>query len=172
MKRSIFQDVPDEIDESWTAGFLIGGMAVSNIQTIALSYKVAGDLLLQAALSSGTAYEFSYPILFNYRHCIELYLKTILQPQKTNHDLKKLLEDLENYCLQNYSQKLPTWFKTVVLEFDEFDSRSTSFRYEQVISSKSSGISNELWIDLHILQKVMDRLHKAFQWLIKNKINS
>lgn len=172
MNYSIFQEVPDEIDESWTHGFLVGGMATNDIQSVASAYKLAGDTLLQEALSGGAACEFCYPIIFTYRHCIELYLKTILQPQRPTHNLEALAQDLEDYCLQHYNQPLPNWFKAVILEFDEFDSRSTTFRYDSKVTSKNSGNIDERWIDLPLLQRTMNKLQKAFEWLIQGKAAS
>lgn len=48
----LFQEPPEDLDETWRHGTLIGGMAgVSDTFALAESYKLAGDLLVDAAHS-------------------------------------------------------------------------------------------------------------------------
>lgn len=89
----IFQDVPDEIDETWQHGVLIGGMAsIRDLSQVARAYKLAADELVAAALARFEALEIDYPILFLYRHTIELYLKAMLRTPPEHHDLNGLME--------------------------------------------------------------------------------
>lgn len=86
--QSIFQDVSENISEEWDWGVLVGGMAEEHdAAAIARAYKIAGDILTSEALNDGEAYEIAYPILFMYRHALELYLKAVVQPQKLNHSM-------------------------------------------------------------------------------------
>ena len=75
----IFQGLPDEITEDWNYGIIVGGMASSDL-LIARAYKSAGDMLIHQALQSREPYEAAYPIIFVYRHAIELHLKLIVYP--------------------------------------------------------------------------------------------
>lgn len=173
--QKIFQDVPLEIDETWRHGAVLGGMATQayDRRSVADAYKLAGDVLIHQALSRSEAYELIYPILFNYRHCLELYMKILVQPQKTNHNFEYLVYELVEYVKKHYGIELPHWFKERILEFDEFDPRATTFRYDDVgIVSKKTGDIGEFWIDLAYLLKVMDVIQRNFHRLIEgNKIN-
>jgi len=73
-----FQEVPEEIDETWQHGTLIGGMAGRDLLQVARAYKTAADELAKLALSRYEPHELDYPVLFLYRHAIELYLKSML----------------------------------------------------------------------------------------------
>ena len=57
MKTSVgrvFQDLPDELEESWVQGVLVGGMAsVPEEFELARSYAEAGRQLVDPALMSG-----------------------------------------------------------------------------------------------------------------------
>ncbi|HEY8837848.1 MAG TPA: hypothetical protein VIO16_09260 [Dehalococcoidia bacterium] len=75
----VFQDIPDELDESWTHGVLVGGMAsASDDVELARAYAAAGAQLIGPALESKEAWRLAYPIFHVYRHALELYLKAVL----------------------------------------------------------------------------------------------
>lgn len=149
----IFQDVPDAIDETWEHGVMIGGMAMRDRLQLARAYKQAADALVTQALSHHEAEELAYPIIFQYRHCIELYIKALLKAPPENHDLNGLMLLLQ----QQVGRNLVPWIADRVREFHDIDQTSDVFRY-------AGGPScNELWIDLHQLKTVMDRLAEAFE---------
>lgn len=106
----IFQDIPDEISEDWNYGVIVGGMASSDL-LIARAYKTAGDTLVQAALESREPHEVTYPIIFVYRHALELYLKLIVKPAIKNHNLDVLLEAFERICIDQYGRQYPAGLK-------------------------------------------------------------
>ena len=56
--------MPDEIDDTWQHGVVIGGMASRNLSQVARAYKTAADELLKQALSRYEPHEFDYPIFF------------------------------------------------------------------------------------------------------------
>ncbi len=97
-------------------------------------------------------YEIDYPIIFLYRHCVELYLKAILTTPPETHDLNRLMELLE----KQVGKKVAAWVGGRVRDFHKIDQISDLFRYP-------GGPWNELWIDLHQLKTVMDRLVEAFE---------
>lgn len=162
----IFQEPPEELDETWRHGSLLGGMCGDIVDpfTLADSYKLASDILIESALSSGEPYELLYPVIYNYRHATELYLKAILLPTQKNHNLKALFQDLRELLAQKYSVVIPSWFENVILAFDDFDPSSTTFRYGDTgVFSHSTRNRGEFWIDLHHLKRLMAWVTIAFQ---------
>src|SRR5207249_12268113 len=105
----IFEEPPEELDESWTHGVLVGGMAsATDSIEIACAYRTAADSLIAPALKSGEAWRFTYPILFLYRHALELHLKAILQPSKRTHELRPLIREFEKLVKTRFGENLPT----------------------------------------------------------------
>jgi len=97
---------------------------VNTILGIANAFKLAGDILIDRVLASDIkAYEIVYPVLYNYRHCLELYLKAVLKGIK-GHQLLEMMEKLEEQIQKELNAKLPAWFRKWILEFDEFNRRS------------------------------------------------
>lgn len=85
----VFRDVPDEIDESWTHGVLVGGMASApDDLELAQAYAEAAAQLIDLALESGEAWRLTYPIFYLYRHALELYLKAVVRPSRPRHELR------------------------------------------------------------------------------------
>ncbi|MDA3859386.1 MAG: HEPN domain-containing protein [Roseovarius sp.] len=69
-------------------------------------------------------YVASFPIIFLYRHSVELALKGIILRQTgstiVGHELGKLLSGVSG---------LPDWAEAWITELDELDARSTALRY-------------------------------------------
>jgi len=170
--NKIFEDVPDTIDESWTHGALLGGMAHGAYSQLAIadSYVRAGDTLVESVLKGGDGYELAYPILFTYRHAIELYLKIVLRPSRRDHPLDDLLADFRSYVQTAFHQEVPAWFTAQVLEFHTFDPRSTLFRYEEAgAASQRLKAQGEFWVDLRALRQKMERLRQGFHAVINKQ---
>jgi len=162
----LFQEAPEELDETCRHGSLVGGMVNGALDMFALadSYKLAGDTLVDAALSTVEAYELIYPIMYNYRHAMELYLKDVYPPKNRNHDLQPLLQKLRDILQREHSTAIPIWFENVVLAFADFDPESTTFRYsDSGIFSRRTGDSGEFWIDLVHVKKLMGWVAESFQ---------
>ena len=142
--RPIFQALPEDLDETWRHGSLVGGIVDGTFDTFTLadSYRLAGDMLVEAALSATEGYELIYPIIYNYRHATELYLKAVLSPANKNHNLNLLLQKLREFLTREYETVIPSWFENVVLTFDDFDSDSATFRYgDSAVFSRRTGDS-------------------------------
>lgn len=152
LRTPLFQDVPEEIDEDWRHGVLIGGMACRDLPQVARAYKTAADELLKQALSQFEPHEIDYPIFFLYRHCIEVYLKAMLASPPLTHDLGNLIRLLE----EQVGAKISPWVKDRLWDFQRLDQHSDLFRYADLPAV------GELWIDFHHLKLVMDRLTEAF----------
>lgn len=152
---SVFQELPPDLGETHKHGVLFGGMTPQDILSFARSYKQAGDTLVQSALESGAPYELTYPILYSYRHAIEIYLKAIVKPAKLNHNLASLVKQFN----QKYNRKLSWWAQNLLDQFHDIDEKSTAFRYGERLPDE------EYWIDLNQLRDVMDVLCKGFEEL-------
>lgn len=149
----IFQEIPDEIDETWQHGAIIGGMAFRDRRQVARSYKLAADELVALALTKHEPHELDSPILFLYRHTVELYLKAALTTPPEHHDLSELIHLLES----EGGGQLPDWLRKRLWDFHEIDLQSSIFRYAD------PGPPGELWIDFHQLQTVTDKLVEGFE---------
>lgn len=155
----IFQEVPDEINEDWRHGVLVGGIVSRDLPQVARTYKLATDELVKQALASYEPHELDYPILFLYRHTVELYLKAALTKPPEHHDLSRLIQLLEAEC----GNKLAGWIKDRLWDFHKMDHMSAIFRYADPPPD------GELWIDFHRLQLVIDRTVEAFEQYIGEK---
>lgn len=149
----LFQEPPDELDETWRHGVLLGGMAERRWADVAHSYKLAADELVEKALKSGEPHELDYPILFLYRHSIEVYLKAMLKDPPGHHDIERLTELLE----KQHAGKIQGWVRDRLRDFHRIDGISDVFRYA------GGPAEGELWLDLHHLKVVMGRLCTAFE---------
>lgn len=153
----LFQDLPENLDESWRHGTVVGGMAeFGDGFALAEYYKLAGDKLVDAALSSDEAFELIYPIIYNYRHATELYLKAAVSGQRETHDLLLLSQEFKKILKSEFDAILPDWFENIILAFNDFDPNSTKFRY-------GGFIPGEFWLDLPHMKNLMDWLAESFQ---------
>lgn len=169
----IFDELPDDLDETWRHVCVVGGMCSGEFDTFTLaeSYQLAGDTLVEAALSTVEPHELIYPIIYNYRHATELYLKALLSPNKKNHDLRSLLENLRDFLSAEFSATMPTWFENVIMAFDDFDSDSTTFRYgETGVFSRRTGGQGEFCVNLPHIKQLMSRMGSAFHRIRQAKM--
>jgi hypothetical protein len=126
--------------------------------------------LVKECLDRGEAYELVYPIIFNYRHSLELYLKLATNASKKTHRLPELIVELEKYARGKYDGDLPVWFKDRVLEFDDFDAGATVFRYDDLgVEQRSTGDKGEFWVCLRNLQQVTTDLQSALREVVKER---
>ena len=150
----IFREYSDEILKRNV--WMIGGMvANTDILSLANSYKTAGDILVDVGLKDEQNKELIYPAIFNYRHSTELYLKAVLPNYKDTHKLKNLYSDFKILMKEKSNQDIPTWFENIIIAFDEFDPKGTSFRYGNEV------YRDELFVDLIHIKKMMDYLAKS-----------
>lgn len=120
--------------------------------------------MVDTALSAVEAYELVYPIIYNYRHATELYLKGILSPKAKDHDLQTLLQQLRDYLKREHATVIPTCFENVVLAFADFDPDSTTFRYaDEHVFSRRTGNGGEFWVDLLHVKKLIGWVAESFQ---------
>lgn len=159
LNSPIFQQPSDEVDETWQHGVLIGGMACRDLLQVAKAYKLAADELLKQALSKYDLHELDYPILFLYRHTVEVYLKAALDNPPERHDLSRLIQLLE----AESGKKIAGWVRDRLWDFHRIDKMAALFRYADPPED------GELWIDFHQLQAVIDKLVDAVEQYIDGK---
>jgi hypothetical protein len=156
----LFQEPPENLDESWRHGTVIGGMAeVGDSFALAESYKLAGDMLADAARSADEIYELIYPVIYNYRHATELYLKATVANYREDHDLSWLLQEFKKVMKSEFDSTPPKWFENVILAFNDFDPNSTTFRY----GGFAPFLQGEVWVDLVHMKTLMGWLAQSFQ---------
>lgn len=110
---------------------LIGGFAdLQGLLTIAESYKNRADELVDIAIQSrDMAYEYTFPVLYLYRHALELFLKSISQDYKRSHRFDDFIENLKKMAEKKLPEGILAALVTRISEFKEIDERSTRFRY-------------------------------------------
>ena len=163
---SLFAELPDDLDGTWQHGFIVGGMAHhTDPFTVARAYVNAGDVLTEHPTDKGEPWEVAYPVLFLYRHAIELYLKAIVQPQQDTHDLSQLTLRFIDYVTNELGETVPDWFQQYLREFSAIDPRSTAFRYVDGRATRPLIESNEAWVEFAHLREVVGALVAIFERL-------
>jgi DNA-binding transcriptional MerR regulator len=166
----IFKEFSDELlgGKTW----LIGGMAdFHDKMSLANSYKMAGDALVDIGMDDEENVNFIYPAIYNYRHATELFLKAVLsidnsqKPQKgKTHNLQLLYKDFKDLLSKRFYAIPPKWFENIILAFDDFDPNGTTFRYGVMISK------DEMIVDLLHIKKLMGWFTESCQ-IIKKKLS-
>ena len=153
----LFRDLPEELNEDWRHGAIIGGMGeLSDLFSLADSYKMAGDILVDAALSNDEVCDLICPIIYNYRHATELYLKAIVSKQKKDHNLLWLLNEFKLLLKSEFRTELPDWFEGILHSLNDFDPNGTIFRY-------GGACPGEAWADIEHMKTLMGWMARSFQ---------
>ena len=138
----ILQEPPDGLDETWRHGVFLNGGSVDGYLALARSYKESADALLDSALKSGEPREWGYPVLFAYRHTLELYLKVVGEVGVNTHSLRKCVDLIE----QRHGQRIPSPAREWIIELDGIDPGGTAFRYADGQVEESLRYA-EYWVD-------------------------
>lgn len=155
----VFRDVPDEIDESWTHGVLVGGMASApDDLDVARAYAEAAAHLVDSALASAEAWRLTYPIFYLYRHSLELYLKAVVRPSAPRHELRPLVEQFEKLLHEQLGTALPPHLRRDLLVFATVDPDSQGFRYTRTTTGKPRLLPGEYWVSLRELRRFAEEL--------------
>jgi hypothetical protein len=154
----VFGEPPDELDETWVHGMLVGGMAAEPDQlTLARAYADAASHLIDPALASGEPWRLCYPILYLYRHALELYLKTALPPsRRPRHDLRPLLRQFETLLHDQLGVVIPDHVLDDLRTLATIDPDAQGFRYTHTREGHSQFLPGEYWVSLRDLQRFME----------------
>lgn len=163
--RPIFEEPPEGLDDGVPRfGHLIAAMGGMEGIEMARAFAVAGDRLLAAAADQGETWEAAHPILFCYRHTLELYLKALVEPGQRHHKLDALWQALLRRIDGRYSAGQIAWLGERITEFHSIDPGSTAFRFHD---AHPQGIDPELWVDFHHLKRTTCTMFQALEriWL-------
>ena len=156
-KIPIFQEPPEQVDETWTYGAMVGGLGwLTQQQDIARSYRRAATTLIEKALDERLSWEIVYPVLFLYRHAVEINLKSLFPSSLKQHSLVEMIEKVDQQIRNVLHPAEADWVRSRLEEFAKIDPQSTAFRYA---GSKLNGHlrhDGEWWIDFGHLQQTME----------------
>jgi hypothetical protein len=156
----LFQEPPDDLDETWRHGILFCGGGMQEYLELARNYRHIAENLLDAALKSGEPLDYAYPVLFAYRHTLELYLKIVGEIDEVTHSLEKCVRLVEMRHAKTIGSPIRDW----ILELDKIDPRGTAFRYTD---DGSSAINyTEHWLDLVQFKFAMNRIFQMLDGAI------
>ena len=157
--------------------FLVEGASLARlpiwhgeISFAAAGFKSAADDMVEALCQGHTDNFWIFPIVYCYRHYLELTLKHLIELfnrfEETGeefprtHDLMELWQMVRNNCYEPEDlvsvDEIPH-VERLIGEFHEFDSRSTAFRYAERVSLSE--------IDLGNLSDVMEGLSNHLEGL-------
>lgn len=167
MNRPLFEEPSEgsERSDPWTGpkGFMIGGMALPTKNELSQQYFNAAHLLVEAIKRDELEdYKLVNPILFLYRHSLELLLKSFVC--STGHDLKALAVEFETAVKRRFSRSVPSWVMVRLREMAKIDPTSTAFRYSEKYDKtlkRHVAVDGEVYVSLEHLQVVMKALQTA-----------
>lgn len=181
-KESDIRD-PGSVDlwNGWDAAVEFG-MYAENFQAAAraLVHELMADSTFMHSLSSRASFQ-SYPVFYNYRHAFELALKGIIvagadllayegEPMNEkavyqNHSFGMLRPDLERvfegigwgWDLGVDGFETVEDFRALLAELDEFDAKSTLWRYP-VTSKGTASMETQITVNVIDFAKTMESL--------------
>ena len=166
-QHNIFTEPPDELGEyEFHFGTFAVGAGGMNEFEVARAFGEAADRLLATAAERRESWEAAYPILFCYRHALELYLKALMPNQRHGHRLGDLADSLKPHIESRYPADQVSWLLDRIAEFDRLDPKSTVFRYpDGAHSSYKAGAAPdpETWVDFRRLQRSAHKMFQGFE---------
>ncbi len=102
-----------------------------------------------------------YPVVYLFRHTMELYLKGTAQRVKAGRIIGHTLEDIINKIETSANRKIPKWVKNQLLYLDSFDKEATVFRYPDEQDFY------EYVVDLNQLNYLITKLCDLFETQLK-----
>jgi hypothetical protein len=152
----ILQEPPEDLEETWSHGIILNGGGVHQYLELARNYRQGADALLESALRSGDPRDWGYPVLFAYRHTLELYLKIIGDIEAPIHSLKRCVHLVERRHKERIGSPMREW----IVEFDKIDPYGTAFRYAD--DEARTLTYAEFWIDFAQLKHAMGLVFEVF----------
>jgi hypothetical protein len=155
----LIQEPPDDLDDTWRHGiFLVGGGRYEYLE-LARNYRQVAESTLRTAIHKDEIEGWAYPILFAYRHTLELYLKLIGEIDVVTHSLRACVELVEKRRGERFPSPIRSW----ILELDQVDPRGTAFRYPEEDCALNHHY--EEWFDFQhfhfAMKQVFDILDRA-----------
>jgi hypothetical protein len=151
----LIQEPPEDLDETWRHGILLVGGGRYQYLELARNYRHGAETMLKTAIKKDEVDDWAYPVLFAYRHTLELYLKLIGEIDVITHSLKKCAELVE----KRYGVRLPSPIREWILELEGIDPSGTAFRYADEDSTLDQHY--EQWFDFQHFQFAMKHVFEA-----------
>jgi hypothetical protein len=154
LNSPILQEPPENLDETWRHGVLwVGGHGQERFE-LARNYRCVAEKMLDTALENDEARLWLCPVLFAYRHTLELYLKTIGNINEHTHSLAECARRVEKLHGEKFNPLVKGWIE----ELDKIDPHpGTTFRYE---ADQKQQDYAEYWVDLHQFKFAMGQVFK------------
>lgn len=175
MHRPLFEELTakHERPDEWSSppSFVVGGMANLSYQHLGQQYFNAAHMLSEHIIEKEyfADWELSNPVLYLYRHSIELFLKAIMRDSAKTHDLATLSSEYKDFIKSTFDADVPSWILDRMGELSIIDPNSTAFRYNKVFSKASKSdvpVAGEFHVDLRHLQSAMLALNTALVGVI------
>jgi hypothetical protein len=169
MSKPLFIETPDDIGRldpfDGPPGFLLGPWGPPSKLDLAEQYfDAANQLVERIKRQECEDYRLVYPVLFLYRHCLELVLKASMNHKSSHHKLRNLADDYAQYVKKHYQQDVPRWIISRLKEMAAIDPGSMAFRYaeDRYNGNKAcSPVDGDIYVEVCHLQKVMNALFGA-----------
>ena len=169
MMRPLFEDPTAEIERpdpfTGPQGFMLGGEFLPTKEEMAQQYFEAANLLVDAIKRGDMEdYRLTNPVLFLYRHALEMKLKGILPNVAKTHDLARLAGEFEDLIKRKCGRSIASWIAARLKEIAGVDPTSTAFRYSQYYCKKTKqdvSVAGETYVSLAHLQRAMTLLISA-----------
>ena len=149
----ILQELPDDLDETWRHGVPLCAHGMTTYLELARNYRHVANDLLRAALKSGEPLDLAYPVLFAYRHTLELYLKIVGEVAENTHSLRRCIDLVEK---RHPGSPIDPAIKGWILELDRIDPSGTAFRYADAKLGTPTG--SEHWLDFVQFEFAMNQV--------------
>lgn len=169
MHRPLFEEPTADLvrPNEWSEplGILVGGMANQQYQHLGQQYFNAANNLVESIKQHDVAdCDVANPVLYLYRHSLELYLKAIMQDAVKTHSLETLAEEYRSFVKHVFDADCPGWIIDRMKELGAIDPNSTAFRYNMTYNRTAKAdepVAGEYHVDLHYLQSAMIALNNA-----------
>jgi hypothetical protein len=169
MNRPLFEEPTAALErpDHWSEplGFMVGGLANQKYQHLGQQYYNAAYHLVECIKHQDIAdYEVANPVLYLYRHSIELFLKAIMLGAAKTHSLDTLADEYRGFIKSEFDAECPDWIIMRMKELGSIDPNSTAFRYNMnynKITKSDAPVDGEFHVNLHHLQSAMTALNVA-----------
>jgi hypothetical protein len=145
---------------------MFGGMALPTKLELGDQYYEAASLLVDAIKRDELEdFRLANPVLYLYRHWLELALKSLIGTGAHGHDLGQLASEFESTMRKATGSILPQWIVRRVKEVAAIDPSSTAFRYAENrdrMTKRDVPVDGEIYVSLNHLREAMEALHMVF----------
>ena len=166
--RRLFQEpsVEHEREDPWTGpkGFMLGGMALPTKVELAAQFFRAANALMQTIDNNECEdYKLVNPVLYLYRHALELLLKGGMSTKTHGHSLRHLADKLNEHVRKRHKREVAPWIIERLIEMDKVDPGGTAFRYAE---NKGKPVPGEMYVGFDSLRSEMTELFRALASLV------